>query len=233
MPPPSHHVELALYADNTAIIATSRKPTLLVSYLESYLNDLQRWLSEWKIAINVSKSTAIIFARAGRCFIQPRSITLFGEPIQWVDTTRYLWLTLNTRLTWSPHIDQVKENCSKIGMLGSLLNRKSDLSVRNGVLLYKQLIRPMMDYACPAWRSAARTHVWRLKVLKSKCLHLATGAPRYVSNRQIHEDLGVPLFADHIRALAASFDSKLADVGNTLIRQLGRYLRLPRADPVA
>jgi retron-type reverse transcriptase len=71
IPSPSHHVELALYANGTAIIATSRKPTLLVSYLESYLIDLQRWLSEWIIAINVSKSTAIIFARAGRRFIQP------------------------------------------------------------------------------------------------------------------------------------------------------------------
>jgi len=40
-------------------------------------------------------------------------------------------------------------------------------------------------------------------------VRLATGAPWYVSNRQIHEDLGVPLFADHIRALTASFDSKL------------------------
>ena len=58
MPSPSHHVELALYVDDMAIIATSRKPTLLVSYLESYLNDLQRWLSEWTIAINVSKSTS-------------------------------------------------------------------------------------------------------------------------------------------------------------------------------
>ena len=34
-------------------------------------------------------------------------------------------------------------------MLGPLLNRKSDLSVRNGVLLYKQFISPMTDYACP------------------------------------------------------------------------------------
>jgi hypothetical protein len=32
---PSHHVELALYADDTSIIATSRKPTLLVNYLEA------------------------------------------------------------------------------------------------------------------------------------------------------------------------------------------------------
>jgi len=70
MPSPSHQVELALYADDTAIIGRSRKPTLLGNYLESYLNDLQRWLSEWRIAINVSKSTAII-SRARRRFIQP------------------------------------------------------------------------------------------------------------------------------------------------------------------
>jgi len=42
MPSPSHHVQLALYVDDTAIIATSCKPTLLVSYLESYLTHLQR-----------------------------------------------------------------------------------------------------------------------------------------------------------------------------------------------
>ena len=93
-----HHFELALYADDTAIIATSLKPTLLLSYLELNINDLQRWLSEWRIAINVSKSTAIIFARAGRRFIQPRPVTLFRESIQWVDTTRYLGVTLDTRL---------------------------------------------------------------------------------------------------------------------------------------
>jgi len=112
-----------------------------------------------------------------------------------------------------------------MGMVGPLLNRKSDLTARNGVLLYNQLVRPMMDYACPAWRSATRSHVRRLQVLKSKCLRLATGAPWYVSNRKIQEDLGVPLFSDHITALTASFDSKLADAGNPLVRQLGRYLR--------
>jgi len=110
-------------------------------------------------------------------------------------------------------------------MLGPLLNRKSDLSVRNGVMLYKQLIRPMMEYACPAWRSTAPSHVRSLQVLKSKCLRLATGVPWYVSKRQIQEDLGVSLFADHIRAVTASFDSKLADVENPLVRQLSRYLR--------
>jgi len=118
-------------------------------------------------------------------------------------------------------------------MLGPLLNRKSDLPFRNGVLLYKQLIRPMMYYACPTWRTPARTHVRRLQLLQSKFLRLDTSATWYVSNRQIHNKLGVPLFADHIRALTASFYSKLAYVGNPLVRQIGRYLRRPTVDPIA
>jgi hypothetical protein len=233
MPSPLHHVELAIYAEDTTIIATSRKPTLFVSYLESYLNGLQRRLTERRISFNVSKSIAIFFARAGWRFIQPRPVTLFGELIEWVDTTRYLGVTLDTRLTWSPHNDQARKRAAQsLGMLGPLLNRKM-MSVRNGVLLYKQLIRPMMDYACPAWISAACTHVRQLQALQSKCLRLATGDPWYVSNRHIHEDLGVPLFADNIRTLASSFESKLADVGNPLLRQLGRYLSYPRVHPVS
>jgi len=62
-------------------------------------------------------------------------------------------------------------------------------------------------------------------VLQSKCLLLCTGAPWYVSKWQIHEGLGVPLFATHIRALTASFDSKLPDMENPLVQQLGRHLR--------
>ena len=62
-------------------------------------------------------------------------------------------------------------------MLSPLLSKKSDLSVRTGILLHKQLIRPMMHYACPAWRSTARTHFRRLQVLQPKFLRLAAGAP--------------------------------------------------------
>jgi hypothetical protein len=59
MPVPSSLVELALYADDTAIIATSRKSGLLIRYLETYLSDLERWLKECRMAINVSNSNAM------------------------------------------------------------------------------------------------------------------------------------------------------------------------------
>jgi hypothetical protein len=89
---------------------------------------------------------------------------------------------------------QVRQAAQRLGTLGPLLKRRSGLSSRNGFLLYKQVIRPTMDYACPVWRSAARSRIKKLQVLQSKCLRIATIAPWYIGNRQIHDDLGVPYF---------------------------------------
>jgi hypothetical protein len=74
MPSPSHHVELAIYTDYSAAIATSRRPALLVKYLETYLSALERWLSKWRIAIYLSKSSAMLFVKTGRLVPQPRPL---------------------------------------------------------------------------------------------------------------------------------------------------------------
>jgi hypothetical protein len=117
IPVPSRHFELAFYADDTAAMATSRKPALLVSYLESYLAVLELWLGKWRIAINVSESMAMLFTR--RRIQTPRSVALFGEPIVWVGTARYLRVTLDKQLTCSTHIDQVRKKASQwLGVLG-------------------------------------------------------------------------------------------------------------------
>jgi hypothetical protein len=83
MPSSSHHVDLALYTDDTSIIAMYCQLPLLVKYQETYLSNLERWLREWGIAINVLKSTAMLFDKASR---HTPTSSIFGEPIHWVDT---------------------------------------------------------------------------------------------------------------------------------------------------
>jgi hypothetical protein len=73
MPSSMHHVELALYE------ATSRKPTLLVSYLESYFNDLQRWFSKWRIAISFQEHRDHLRACWTALHSNPTSNTLRGS----------------------------------------------------------------------------------------------------------------------------------------------------------
>jgi hypothetical protein len=106
-------------------------------------------------------------------------------------------MTLDKQLTWltcQPGVE--KKTAQRLRSLGPLLNRRSGLSVRNGVLLYKLLILPMMDYVCPIWRSAAHSHIRKLQLLQSKCLRIAANETWYV-----HEDLGIPFIVDHMRAL--------------------------------
>jgi hypothetical protein len=87
-------VELAQQADDTALVATSRSSSLLVRYLEAYLGRLELWLRDWRITINVIKSTAMLFVKATRRNQKPRPMQFLGEPIEWVETDRYLGVTL-------------------------------------------------------------------------------------------------------------------------------------------
>jgi hypothetical protein len=95
---PSRHVVLALYKEYTDITV-------------SYLSDQQRWLREWRITINVSNSTALLFAKAGRRIPKPRPVKLYGEP---VNSQPVLWrVPLDARLIWLRHIDQVGKNAAQ------------------------------------------------------------------------------------------------------------------------
>jgi hypothetical protein len=58
----------------------------------------------------------MLFAKAAWRVPRPRPIQFLGEPIEWVDTARYLGVTLDSRLTWRPHI--VTKNC--LGHKGKL-----------------------------------------------------------------------------------------------------------------
>ena len=123
----------------------------------------------------MDKSMAMLFSPSRRRIPNPRGPKFLGREIQWVKTTRYLGVTLYRGLTWKPHIDQVRRKASqRLDILSPLLNRLSSLSIGNGVLLYKQLIRPVMDYACPVWRHVAPSHLKSLQVIQSKCLRSAT-----------------------------------------------------------
>jgi hypothetical protein len=58
---------------HTAVVATSRRASHLVSYLVAYLGRLQLWLRQWRITISVSKSTAVLFIKAARHIRKPQT----------------------------------------------------------------------------------------------------------------------------------------------------------------
>ena len=73
-------IELAQYADDTALEATSKHPALLVKYLETHLSELEIWIREWRVTINVGKSAAVLFTT--RRMPLPPPLIFLGEEIR-------------------------------------------------------------------------------------------------------------------------------------------------------
>jgi hypothetical protein len=89
----SRHVELAQYAEDTVLVATSRSPSFIAGYLEAYLCRLEHWLRDWRIAINISKSAAVLFVKTMRGTQKPRAVR-FSE-------NRYSGLKQRGTLGWT------------------------------------------------------------------------------------------------------------------------------------
>jgi hypothetical protein len=100
------------HANDTSLAETPRKPSLLVSYMETHLGRREHWLREWRIAINVSKDTAVLFAKTVKHIQKPRPVQFFGEPIQWFETAWFLRVTLDSQLTWTAHINHVRRKAA-------------------------------------------------------------------------------------------------------------------------
>ncbi|GFS45818.1 putative RNA-directed DNA polymerase from transposon X-element [Trichonephila inaurata madagascariensis] len=90
----------------------------------------------------------------------PPKLKLFDEPINWTYETKYLGLILNDNMTFEPHFKEIMNKYwTKHFPLIELLGKKSKLSLKNRIFIYKTYLRPMLTYACAIWGSAANNHI--------------------------------------------------------------------------
>ena len=121
-----------------------------------------------------------------------RNITALNSTITWQPNVKYLGLYLDKTMNFKAHIDYVIEKAQKaIKILYFILNRKSELDLRNKLLIYKVVIRPIFTYGCPAYREIANCHIKRLQILQNKTLKLILDKSRFERTDLIHEEFAV------------------------------------------
>ncbi|GFW57863.1 RNA-directed DNA polymerase from mobile element jockey [Trichonephila clavipes] len=148
-------VSTCLFADDSFMLTQGTQLKYTLKNMQNILDRLQDWLTQWRIAINVDKSQAIIFRKWG-VIDPPFQLILFDDNIQWVSVVRYLGLHMDSRLTYKKHIDYLSEKFwGRIHLAISLVGMNSHLSLENKVILYKQVLRPIITYASPVWGAAA------------------------------------------------------------------------------
>lgn len=222
--PISPQINTAQFADDTALYSSGTSLPLLQTQLQNHLNLLTNWANIWKIKLNPTKSVAKVFTL--KPFVTPLPLTINNNIINWTPTNRtikYLGLNFDTRLNWKQHIN-IKTQQAKIKLiqLRPLLNKHSQLSIHNAILIYKSIIRPTLLYACPIWTNAANTNLNRIQVLQNKFLRLITKAPWYISNKQLHNDLEINTITNQIAYISHTFYTNLPLIQASIHYKLGK-----------
>lgn len=198
----------ALYADDVAILYKSTNSIIISKYLQNMLNVLQTWYEKWRLDVNADKSTAVYFTR--KLKRRPDKITYNNSEINWGTHVQYLGVTLDYQLRFTSHIKRKLDSSHKVtGMLFPLLGRRSNLSLKNKVRLYKTVIRPHLLYACPIWANTAPTNLKRIEARQNRIIRMLTKAPWFIRNNQLQKDLKIPPVRDYIRHASETFYSKI------------------------
>ncbi|KAI5753871.1 hypothetical protein M8J77_004006 [Diaphorina citri] len=101
-----------------------------------------------------------------------------------------------------------------------LLGPKSKLSLENKVLLYKMILKPVWTYGIELWGCAKPSNINIIQRFQSKTLRSMLGAPFYVSNKTIHDDLKVPFVTEEIKERPINYQKRIPNHPNQLIRTL-------------
>ncbi|GBP86543.1 RNA-directed DNA polymerase from mobile element jockey [Eumeta japonica] len=202
-------VVLALYADDSAYFASSRRADLAAAKIQRVLDLLPEWLGKWRVAVNVTKTAEIL---TGQQRTMPPKLRLRGQDVEWQTKVRYLGVQIDRSMHMAAQVKQViHQSRAARSMLRPVL--RSHLPLRAKLALYKGYIRSRLTYAALAWYAlCSTTQRKRIQAQQSIALRMIVGAGRYVLNDVIARDLCIETVEEFIRRIARRmFD--IADQG--------------------
>ncbi len=134
-----------LYADDTVISVKGQTGTEIENKLKLNLLHLHTWFNQNKLSINLDKSKVMLFGTSHQLQnIGTVSVTHGNCTLEVVSTFCYLGIVLDSRLTFSSHVQHIKSKTfSKIKLLGRV---RHILDTNTASMLYKTLILPIFDY---------------------------------------------------------------------------------------
>lgn len=208
---------LYLFADDTAITATSKNPRFVVSRLQRNVNSLEKWLADWRIQLNSAKTQAIYFSKTRVKF--PESKVLIGnQRIEWSNHIKYLGLIFDKKLTWNANTKAVLAKTNKqYGAIYPLLNKNSKINLRTKTNIYKSLLRPVLTYGAPSWCTASKTHLIKIQRMQNKILKTIANTPRHALNRVLHNDLEIPTINNFFDKIITNYYKRVDASTNPLV----------------
>ena len=176
------------FADDITAARVADNLLSLQTLLQKDANAISQWIKEWGLDINLIKTKVMSFGQT-----PPLQIAIDGEQVKRTEQQRLLGVVLDKELNFTQHVDHaIRKARGSFGKMAYLLKGRKGIPVKEGIEMFKALIRPHMEYGIPAWASMQEIEIRRLEVMQSKCLRQLMGAKAHSTTDGMEVIANVP-----------------------------------------
>lgn len=174
--------DTVMYADDTALIITNKTKDQLD--IDSYiaLNMAKQYCLTNDLVLNEKKTNQIIFTTTENQYDGLPELTT-------VDTNKYLGITLDTKLSWEPHINNL---CRKLNSGLYVIRRMNRIGGHEtSITAYYSLFEAHLRYGLVAWGGTTATNLQRILIIQKRAIRTIKGLGPQDSCREAFKELKI------------------------------------------
>jgi exonuclease III len=217
----SKHISYSsLFADDLATLFTFKKPGRIGSTMKKYMENLVSWLFKWRLKINATKCSYIVFAGDGSRNKTKFELLINGARIPYDPNPVFLGIVFDEFLNFRAHVEKlVTKARPRLNIIKIFSHKSWKLSHETLKGIYEALIGSLFVYSFFAVARIADTNLERLQKIQNRALRCIYRTEWTCPTDLIHSMSDIPLVRDKLIKIGKKYLSK-AKMDNSNVRLL-------------
>ena len=171
-------VQIDLYADDTTLTSAANFDSVgvLQSSLNTAISEVDQWEAANKLPLNEGETKVLTTTgkRLSTRIDHDLAVVVNGKQLENVRCAKLLGLEIDHKLTFIPHVEKLSK---KLSQRIDILNRiKYCLPLKNRLIFYNTMIRPVIDYVNVVWTSCDKHCLNRVLKLQKRAARVILDA---------------------------------------------------------
>ena len=186
-----HRSRALLFADDLFKFYWDHNLKRIQVILQKYLDNLQDWLSKWRMKTAAHKCSYNIFTEHGHNK-DKLHLEIYGKKINKENNTKYLGIYIDQNVNFHHHIKEMRKKCeTRLNFIKALRSKKWDTKTNTKLQVYNSLIRSITDYAAPLLQNITETATNKIETIQyNSMLHILKQPPG-TSHRKMRTKLNI------------------------------------------
>ncbi|GBN91127.1 RNA-directed DNA polymerase from mobile element jockey [Araneus ventricosus] len=180
------YVHGSLYVDDFQIHCAGVNMSFIERQLQTAITAITNWCDKNGFVLSAQKTNCVHFCKLRGMHPHPE-IFLNGTSIPMVSEAKFLGIILDEKLSFRPHILNLKRKCNEtLNLLKILSNTTWGADFSSLLKIYKALVLSKLDYGCTIYGSARKSLLQTLDTIHHQGLRFSSGAFRTSSVQSLY-----------------------------------------------